>query len=54
MKNQQIDTIEGSVKGKQQNEKGRIARDSRESEERNMKNRKMIEEQGKYLSLIHL
>lgn len=50
MKNEQIDTIEASVKGKRQNERGRIARESRESEERNMKNRKMIEEQGKYRS----
>jgi len=48
MKNQQIDTIEGSVKGKQQNEKGKKARESRESEERNMRNRTMIEKQGKY------
>ena len=50
MKNQQIDTIEGSVKGKQQNEKGKKARESRESEEQNLKNRKMIEKQGKYRS----
>ena len=48
MKNRQIDTIERSVKGKQQNEKGRIARESRESEERDRKNFEMIDKRGKY------